>query len=321
MEANYKGILPFLPTKIKETLLMLPEDFLSGLEEVRLRRLKPVLLSHRDGDIYLGEKSWVLHHEKALCCDEDSFRCALNLITASSLYALEEEMRRAYITLPGGHRVGLAGRALLDRGQIKGQKDISSLNYRIAKAVEGTGKRLLPHIYQNGRFLNTLIISPPRCGKTTLLRDITRLLSDGTKDIPPHNVALVDERSEIAGSLLGLPQLEVGHRTDVLDAVPKAEGMMMMIRSMAPDIIVSDEIGNHADGLAVMEAVNSGIRLLLSAHGSDVADVKKRPVLASLLTAEIFQRLIVLSRNNGPGTIVGIYDAKGRRLTERGRAQ
>ncbi len=317
LEAKYKGILPFLPPRVKKSLLYLSEEFLFGLEEVRLRLLQPILLSHHDRDVYLTEKGSTHHYKTAPVCDEESFCLALNLVTASSLYAMEEEMRRGYVTLPGGHRVGIAGRALLDKGHIKGQRDIASLNYRIARAVEGAGEKLLPCLYENGVFLNTLVISPPRCGKTTLLRDLTRILSDGTAITPSNNIGLVDERSEIAGSLLGKAQLQVGHRTDILDAVPKAEGMMMMIRSMAPEIIVSDEIGSGEDGIAVMEAVNSGIHLLLSAHGRNIGEIRQRPVLAKLLEMEIFQRMIVLSREKGPGTIQGIYDGKGHLLPER----
>ncbi len=205
VDKGYRGILPFLPAKVKEGLLSLPETALLGLEEVRLRRRQPIVFSLRAEDLYWAGKGCATHVREAVPCDEETFRMAINLVTASSIYALEEEMRRGYITLPGGHRVGIAGRALLDRGQVRGQRDIASLNYRVAKAVEGAGEEILPLLLAGGAFCNTLIVSPPRCGKTTLLRDLARLLSDGTAHLPPQNIGLVDERSKLSAASWASP--------------------------------------------------------------------------------------------------------------------
>ena len=151
-----------------------------------------------------------------------------------------------------------------------------------------------------------MIIGAPQTGKTTLLRDMARLVSSGIQDngIPALKAGIVDERSEIAGCVNGTPQLQFGPRVDVLDACPKAEGMMMMIRSMSPDVLIVDEIGREEDRLAIMEAVNAGITLIMTTHGNNLEEIKKRPLLNHILKQQVFERFIELSRSKGPGTVV-----------------
>ncbi|MCK9905711.1 hypothetical protein MXD63_37700, partial [Frankia sp. Cpl3] len=173
---------------------------------------------------------------------------------------------------------------------------------------KGVAEKILPCLFEQGRIHNTLIISPPQCGKTTLLRDIARSLSYGSEWASSRKVAIVDERSELAGCLNGVPQRDVGPRTDVLDACPKAVGMMMMIRSMSPDAIIVDEIGRSEDGEAVWEAIHAGVSIICSAHGIDIADVAQRPMLGKLIQHGAFSRYIVLSRTNGVGTIQAVYN-------------
>ncbi|MDP3486426.1 MAG: ATPase, T2SS/T4P/T4SS family, partial [Bacillota bacterium] len=144
----------------------------------------------------------------------------------------------------------------------------------------------------------TLVISPPQAGKTTLLRDIARQLSD-----KGQRVCIVDERSEIAGCYNGCPQLDVGLRTDVMDGCPKAEGMLMALRALSPDVIITDEIGRAEDAAAIEEALNSGVRVIASAHGSTYEEVAARPNLSTLLQRGLFQRVVILSNRRGPGTI------------------
>lgn len=193
----------------------------------------------------------------------------LNKISHFSIYTLEEELKRGYITIEGGHRVGLAGKVILEQGKVKAIRDISSFNIRIAREKVGIAQTLIPRIYRDG-WLHTMIIGPPQTGKTTLLRDIARIISSGDQGsgLPASKVGIVDERSEIAGCVNGIPQMTFGNRIDVLDACPKAEGMMMMIRSMSPEVLVVDEIGRHEDAEAIMEAVNAGIKLIMTTHGN-----------------------------------------------------
>lgn len=305
-------IFQYLPFQIAHDLNLSDVRLQNGLEEIRLRRGAPVCLCSSSVHGFLKKGGGLCTEpEASYFCSEKDLSDALHMVTSGSVYALAEEFRRGYITLPGGHRVGLAGRVIVECGRVKTIREISSLNYRIAKEILGSGKKILPYLMKKGKFLNTLIVSPPRCGKTTLLRDLVRILSDGEGLPRSMNVSLVDERSEISGAYLGRPQLNVGYCTDILDNAPKEEGMMMAIRSLAPDVLVTDEIGSMDDGYAVREAVRCGIGLLLSAHGADLKDVQERPMIGTLIEDHLFHRIVVLSSEHGPGTLRGIYDERG----------
>jgi stage III sporulation protein AA len=240
----------------------------------------------------------------------------LNLISNHSLYTLDEELRRGFVTVEGGHRIGLTGKVVVEQGKVKHLRDVTGFNVRIARQIKGAGEPLIPFVFGQNRVENVLIISPPQCGKTTLIRDLARLASVGGKRYPSFKVGIVDERSEIAGSVGGVPQHDVGPRTDVLDACPKAEGMMMMIRSMSPDILVVDEIGRKEDSDSVHEAIYAGIHLFATVHGQSVEEIGRRPMLSELLKEEVFTRIILLSRQKGPGTIEAIYDRRLEPLRE-----
>ncbi len=199
------------------------------------------------------------------------FSRSILAISDNSLYAFEEEIRRGFITIPGGHRVGLAGQVVLERGEVKTMKDFSSLSFRIAREIKDCSQPFLHHIYRQQNMPgNTLFISAPRCGKTTILRDVARNISLGSRWGPPCSVSLIDERSELAGSYRGRVQMDLGPRTDVLDACPKALGMMMAIRALGPQVIISDEIGRREDVEALQECVNAGVAVISSVHARDL---------------------------------------------------
>jgi stage III sporulation protein AA len=224
---------------------------------------------------------------------------------------LEEELKKGYITVRGGHRVGLSGRVITEDGRVKAIRDVTSFNIRIAKEKVGIAERYVPYLFQE-KWMNTLIIGPPQTGKTTLLRDFARVISSGFQHIESRKVGIVDERSEIAGCVKGVPQHQLGERIDVLDACPKAEGMMMMIRSMSPDVLIVDEIGTKEDAEAVMEAVHAGVQLFVTVHGYRVSELLKRPTLKMLIESNVFDRFIELSRKDGPGTVQQILNQHGQ---------
>jgi len=301
-------ILPFLPAPLPALVLGLDEATLERVEEIRLRAGKPLIVhSGRMLHVFDGKR------DAAHVVTRDEINGVLMLATEHSLYARDEELRRGYLSLPGGHRAGFTGRTVLAGGTVKLLRDICSVNIRIAREVKGAGRGLLAHLYNQveKRVRHTLIVSAPQAGKTTLLRDLARMFADGDQRSgrPAFKVGIVDERSEIAGCFAGNPQLDVGLHSDVLDGCPKSEGMMMLVRSMSPQLVVTDELGRQEDVRAVEEVVNSGAVLLASAHSGSVADLFRRPSLSCLLERRLFERIVLLSCKSGPGTVEKVLTA------------
>lgn len=286
-EMRMKDIFHVLPMAMKEFIKKIPENDKANMEEIRLRIGRPMEI--------VGLKQPT--RSVAPVFTEKDASQMISLLSQHSLYRLEEELRRGYITIPGGHRVGIAGRVVIEKGQVKGLREIGSYNIRIAKEKRGVSEVYVKDLYRNGYWTNTLIIGPPKTGKTTLLRDLARQISLGIpqKGILAKNVAIVDERSEIAGCIHGVPQHDFGTKVDVLDACPKAEGMMMMIRSMSPDVLVVDEIGREEDGIAMMEAVYAGVSVISTVHGTTLENIKKRPTIKKLLEESAFETIIEVS--------------------------
>lgn len=303
-------VIAILPAAIRSLFQTLPVAVRNHLEEIRVRQNQPLEIRYGQQASYVTATGQLTANARqGWIVTEEHIEKLLNHLSQHSLYALEEELKRGYITVVGGHRVGIAGKVVLEQGEVKGIREITSFNIRIAREKKGAAQRILPYLFDKGAVQNTLIISPPQCGKTTMLRDIARSISYGNEHASSRKVAIVDERSELAGSLHGVPQRDVGPRTDVLDACPKAVGMMMMIRSMSPEVLIVDEIGRPEDGEAIWEAIHAGVAVVCSAHGTDVAEIARRPTLAKLISHGAFSRYIVLSRTAGAGTIKGIYNA------------
>ena len=322
------NILIKLPESMRDRIEKLPAQTLQQLEEIRIRTNTDTLLisggreySLRDGDEITAE---VLEE-------------ILNRLLDYSYYAYEEELSRGYITIEGGHRVGICGRVTLENGQVHLIKDVSSLNIRRSREITGASEKILGAVLSPakdpaesvpnagisagcgsekrpapselsgvcssaadyGRMVvrNTLIISPPKCGKTTMLRDLARNLSNAG-----FRIGICDERSEIAGCYDGKTSYDLGPRTDVLDGCPKADGILMLIRAMSPDVVMTDEIGKPEDAAAIRSALSAGVKIITTIHGSSFEDAAKSAV-GSLITDHVFETLIFLSAQPVTGTV------------------
>ncbi|GFZ98968.1 stage III sporulation protein AA [Paenibacillus marchantiophytorum] len=315
-------IMHLFPQSLRLLLTELSPEVQASVEEIRIRESRPFEISWGDRYAFLDERGQLVAQEaKAYKPNRQDCLTLLEMLTNHSLYTFEEELRRGYITIVGGHRVGLAGRTVLEQGHVRQIRDVSSFNIRIARELQGVGQAVLPHLYDPvmRSIHHTLIISPPQQGKTTLLRDIARLVSRG--EWGPDSLAnagkkvgVIDERSELAACVKGVPRFDLGPRTDVLDGCPKAEGMMMMIRSLSPDVLIVDEIGRPEDAQAIHEAVHTGIRVVATAHGADYDDVRMRPVLKQLLEEGVFTRYVILQRRRGAPAAYRIMDRYGKPL-------
>lgn len=310
-------ILKIVSAKLRKILEHSDLDF-ELLQEIRLRIMKPCIITYDGEEFFVTEEGNMEKQvEKGYLVTALDVRETLEYISSFSLYAYEDEIRQGFITVQGGHRIGLAGKVVSEQGLIKSVKHISSVNIRMSHEKKGCGSSILPYIYEGKSICHTLIISPPGCGKTTLLRDMVRMISNGDREHPGVRVGVVDERSEIGACYQGLPQNDVGIRTDVLDCCPKAEGMLMMIRSMSPAVIAVDEIGKREDVEALAYAMNCGCQMLATVHGASVEDIKNKPVLRRLVEEKLFKRFIVLSGGKRPGELENIFDDHGSVLFDR----
>lgn len=276
------------------------------LQEIKLRVEKPLLLIYRGEELILGGQ-----RGKPYMVTKEDVREMLEYISNYSLYAYEQEMKQGFITIEGGHRVGMAGQVIMEGGKIKNMKYISSINIRVSHEVLDCANKIFPYITYNKQMYHTLIISPPRCGKTTLLRDVIRQISDGNRWIKGCTVGVVDERSELGGCYLGVIQNNLGMRTDILDRCPKADGMIMLIRSMAPQVVAVDEIGAKEDVHAIEYAMHCGCKMLATAHGDSMEEICKKPIFEKLIREKRFERYVILSNRYRLGWIEAVYDENG----------
>ena len=310
-------ILNSLSLNLREKIKKLPKSNLN-IEEIRLRSKKPLILNANNKDYFYNEKEndLDLNMNHPYIVTREDIEQTFQIICKYSIHTFMDDIKKGFITLRGGHRVGIVGKAIVENGQVKNIKHISSLNIRISREIIGCSDKILDHIINtNNKVNNTLIISPPQCGKTTLLRDIVRNLSNGNKKygFRGMKVALIDERNEIGGSYLGVPQMDVGIRTDIIETCPKDVGIIMLLRSMSPNIIVTDEIGNEREVKALYTALNGGVSLITTVHGDSIEDIKGRKELSNLLDKELFKKAIILSSRKGPGTVEKIYDLEEKR--------
>ncbi len=262
MNTRAGEILSYMPENLKKIIGVIFESHADIIQEIRLRIMKPLVIETLKGCFFVSEKGGISQNLRdAYILKPDDIRAVFQIICENSVYAYLEDIKQGFITIKGGHRIGFTGKAVCDRGKIESLKDISSVNIRIAREYKNCSKDMTEYIICEKEIKSTLFVSPPMCGKTTIIRDVTREISNrGFK------VGIADDRGEIAAMYKGIPQNDVGIHTDVIENAPKKEAISMMLRTMSPKVIISDEISNLEDAYGVMQCFGTGVKVMGSGH-------------------------------------------------------
>ena len=283
-------IVKFFPMNLSNILyntIISNNKIKDELQEIRIRVDRPLILKLRNSEIIVEYKitqNDILQIVERLC--------------ENSIYAYKKQICEGYITIKGGHRIGITGTGVIENGEIINIKYITSLNFRIARQVLNCSNRILGQVVdnKNNTIYNTLIVSPPGKGKTTILRDLIRKLSNGITELnfKGKTCGVVDERGEIAAMYKGIPQNNIGIRTDIIDNVSKSKGIKMLIRTMSPEIIACDEIGSNEDIQAIEEAMISGVKGIFTMHGKTIEDVNSNRFIKKLTDEKIIEKIIFI---------------------------
>lgn len=310
---NWKESLKkYLSYRTFAALSKIDAETSSSIEEIRLRVDKPLMA-------YTCDKGFCVCSDGSLqecgdiVLDDTEVEQTFSAITGKSPYAYQDEIRQGFLTLESGIRAGLAGSAVISDGNVQTYKSISGINFRIPHEATGISKNLLPFISINQCLVNTLIISAPKLGKTTLARDIARCAGNGI-GLVPCKVSLIDERQELAASLYGRPLFDVGVETDVISNIAKHIGVFMALRALSPDVVVTDEIGREKDLEALREVANSGVTMITTAHAPDLKSLLNRMFFQRIFEERLFDAYVVLSATLGRITIEQIHDRIGQEV-------
>ena len=292
-QSKMTEVLPYLPGRIRYVLERLASTHWLEVEELRLRANAPLTIGVWGENCFVTENGGISNHERdAVQVSQEEVQHTFLAICQNSVYAHIEEIRQGFLTLRGGHRVGICGKAVTEDGTIKMIREISSLNFRIAHEVLGIADGIIDKIISGAEVKSTLIISPPQTGKTTLLRDITRQVSNrGFK------TGVADDRGELGAMYGGELQNDLGAQTDLIDNAPKAEAILLLLRTMSPKVIISDEIACERDVDAIRLAHGTGVSIIATTHGRTLEEVKRREILKPIFRDCVFEQVILLNRD------------------------
>lgn len=314
---DLERICEYLPGKLRAIVRSIGSELLHGMEEIRFNAGLPITCVFAGDDRFVGEDGTLMRNPKlAASVGAEDVEELFYRLCEHSVYAYQDDIARGFITLRGGFRAGICGKVVYRNEVVTGIKEISSVCIRISRQMVGCAENIFPHLILNCRDIhNTLIVSPPRCGKTTVLRDVCRLVSGGSArhGFEGLRTSVIDERSEIAACYRGMPQNDCGPRTDVLDGCRKSEGIGMMLRGMSPAVIVVDELGAKNDAESIRAAWNAGVRIVATVHAYGLDDLKGRPGFEWMTDKGGFGRYVLLGINKGKRW-VRVTDADGNEL-------
>ena len=295
MKEKYNSLFPVYAGSIWEKII----KQIDKISEIRIRVGKPIMIYLNQREVSMDEAGNIVYvSENGKKFSYDELQKLVDFWCRDSRYAFQNEIKRGFLTIEGGHRIGICGEVVEDSdGNVQAIKYISAVNIRIVHEIKGVAKKIMNYLYRGNEIANTLIVSPPGAGKTTLIRDIIRLLSEGNDTVPGVNVGLVDERGEIAGCFQGIPQLDVGIRTDVLDNCKKTVGMRMLLRTMTPEVIAVDELGELEEIKLIRQMTGNGCAVIATIHGNDLEELKKKVFLREIWELQIFKNIILLSKD------------------------
>lgn len=283
-------IIKYFPPNIAQILnnaIMKNTQIKEEAQEIRIRVERPIIIKLRNLDVMIEYK-----------INQSEILQILEKICENSIYAYKRQICEGYITIKGGHRIGLTGSAVIENGEIINIKYVTSLNFRIARQILNCSNKILGQVLnlKEQTIFNTLIVSPPGKGKTTILRDTIRRISNGIEELnfKGKTCGVVDERGEIAAMYRGIPQNDVGIRTDVIENITKSKGMKILIRTMSPEVIACDEIGTKEDAEAISEALISGVKGIFTMHGSNLEDIKSNPQINKLIEEKKIEKIIFI---------------------------
>lgn len=304
--SKFPEVLPYLPPVLRQPLSRIPPAESSEIRELRLRLGKSMQIVCGSSAFSVTPQGMRIPPEQSgVNVTKNILDSCFQSICSHSVHSWQAAIRQGFITIAGGCRVGLCGTAVIQDHQLDTIRNISGMNFRIASERIGCAETLFSRIQNDLRTGGILIAGAPASGKTTILRDIARILGDC------HRLCILDERGEIAAVQNGMPQFSLGAQTDVFDGYPKAKGIEIAVRVMSPEYLICDEIGDETETTQLLQSLHTGVRIIASAHAGRIAELRQRPQIRRLLDAGVFRCAVMLGNGAQCGQVLSTETFRG----------